>query len=198
MTDVSRETWQALQSYAALIERWNKSINLVGKRDMPALWERHIRDCLQLAELVPPEGGQVIDLGSGAGLPGIVIALARPDLEVALVESDTRKAAFLQNAVAELGIRAQVYPDRIEALALPPAPVVTARALAPLSQLLRYAAPLVAPEGICLFPKGRNTKAELTLAAAEWQMEVESLPSRTDPDAVILRIRRICRVATER
>ena len=198
MTDVSRETWQALRSYAALIERWNKSINLVGKSDMPALWERHIRDCLQLAELVPPEGGQVIDLGSGAGLPGIVIALARPDLEVALVESDTRKAAFLQNAVAELGIRAQVYPDRIEALALPPAPVVTARALAPLSQLLRYAAPLVAPEGICLFPKGRNTKAELTLAAAEWQMEVESLPSRTDPDAVILRIRRICRVATER
>lgn len=198
MSDVSRETWRALKSYAALIERWNQSINLVGKGDISVLWERHFNDCLQLTELIPPEGGQVIDLGSGAGLPGIVIALARPDLEVVLVESDTRKAAFLQNAVAELGVRARVYPDRIESLTLPPAPVVTARALAPLGQLLRYAAPLVAPEGICLFPKGRNTKTELTLAAAEWKMEVESLPSRTDPDAVILRIRRICRVATER
>jgi len=196
MSNVSRETLEPLRTYSALIERWNKTINLVGKGDIQALWERHILDCLQMVDMIPANARRLIDLGSGAGLPGIVIALMRPDMTVVLTESDTRKAAFLQNAVVELKIRAELLSYRIETLSIPPAQVVTARALAPLSKLFTYAAPLLTEDGICLFPKGRNVKAELTAAEAEWQMEVESVPSQTDPESVILRIHGIRRVAT--
>lgn len=187
---VSRETKDRLQTYSDLILRWTGRINLVARADATpeALWQRHIEDAAQLLPLVPPGVDRAIDLGSGAGLPGMVIAIARPDIQVTMIEADRRKAAFLQTAAAELGLRATVVAARIEAAAVVPASLVTARALARLPALLGLAAPLLAPGGVCLLPKGRGVDAELTEAARGWQMTVERFPSRTDTEAAILRI----------
>jgi 16S rRNA (guanine527-N7)-methyltransferase len=191
-TPVSRETPDRLAGLAALIRAWNPRINLVSPADLPRLEERHIADSLQLAEFLPPGETRLVDLGSGGGLPGLVLAavVARP---VHLVEADRRKAAFLSIASAELGLaHVTVHPCRIEALRLPrPAGIVTARALAPLPRLLGYAAGLLAEGGIALFPKGRQADAELTEAAQSWTFDLERFPSRTDPHASILRFTRL-------
>lgn len=194
---VSRETYERFRTYSAAILRWTKTINLIarGEATEETIWCRHILDCLQLLPLIPEGVDCAIDLGSGAGFPGMVIAIARPDIVVTMVESDRRKAAFLQATVAELGLRAVVLPSRIEAVAVAPARLVTARALAPLPGLLDYAAPVLAHGGVCLFLKGRTAEDELTAAAQDWQMNVERFASRTEPDAAILRISELCRVS---
>jgi 16S rRNA (guanine(527)-N(7))-methyltransferase RsmG len=177
--------------FTALLQRWNPKINLVADAGTEAIWSRHIADSLQLAALVPPGEGPIADLGSGAGFPGLFLALAtgRP---THLVESDKRKAAFLLEAARALALpQVQVHPSRIEGTSLPPIALLTARALAPLPDLLRHAHRLLAPEGIALFPKGRRAEEELTLAAAAWTMRIERFPSRTDPGATILRLQGI-------
>jgi 16S rRNA (guanine(527)-N(7))-methyltransferase RsmG len=188
---VSHETEQKLRAFLALLQRWNARINLVADRDESVLWRRHILDSLQLLPLLPEGGGPIIDLGSGAGFPGLVLALAsgRP---THLVEADRRKAAFLIEAVRILGLaETKVHSVRIEATALPSAQVVSARALAPLAVLLRHAHRLLAPGGTAIFPKGRTAEQELTEAARHWNMRVERFPSRTDPDSLIFRISEI-------
>jgi 16S rRNA (guanine(527)-N(7))-methyltransferase RsmG len=143
-----------------------------------------------------PDAGAIADLGSGAGFPGLVLAAAAPDREIHLVESDRRKAAFLIEAARLLGLsRLRVHATRIEAASLPPVASVTARALAPLPALLSYAAPLLAPDGVAVFPKGRSAEAELTDAIRHWTMTVERFQSRTDPEATILRLSDIHRAA---
>lgn len=189
-TYVSRETKVRLEAYSALIQRWTAKINLVSRNDATAaaVWERHVVDSLQLVPLIPEGVDRAVDLGSGGGLPGLVLAIARPDIRFTLIESDRRKAAFLQTAIAELRLDAAVLPVRIEQAKAEPAPLVTARALASLPALLSYAAPLLAPGGTCLFLKGRSVDDELTAAGQGWQMNVERFPSRTDEGAAILRI----------
>ncbi len=184
--DVSREAGEKLAAYEALIREWNPRINLVAPNDLPRLRERHVRDCAQLAPLLPP--GVLGDLGSGGGLPGLVLAILRDD-PVHLVESDRRKSAFLLEAARRLALpHVTIHARRIEAVALPPLAALTARALAPLSELLPHAHRLLAPGGVAVFPKGRNAEAELTQAAAGWLMQVERFPSATDPDSTILRL----------
>jgi len=186
---VSRETEDRLERFLELFLRWNARINLVSGNDPDVLRRRHIADSLQLLPLIPEGGGALVDLGSGGGFPGLVLAVAleRP---VHLVESDRRKAAFLQTVVGELGLRhVVVHPLRIEALRLPPAGVVTARALASLEVLLPWAAGLLAPEGVAIFPKGRTAADELRAAeAAGWTMSVERFKSSTDPEATLFRM----------
>jgi 16S rRNA (guanine527-N7)-methyltransferase len=157
------------------------------------LRHRHIDDCLQLVPLLPPGAARAIDLGSGAGFPGLVLAIAT-GIPFDLVESDHRKAAFLREAARATGAAATVHATRIEDVALPPAAVVTARALARLPRLLDLALPKLAPGGVCLFMKGASAAAELTEAAPEWHMRVEQIPSRTESSATILRISEIARV----
>jgi len=190
--NVSRETEERLHTYAALLTRWNPTINLVSKSDISDLWNRHILDSLQLLALLPADFSHAIDLGSGGGLPAIVLAIAsgRP---FHLVESDARKSAFLREAARETAAPVTIHCTRIETLSLPPAPVVTARALAPLPRLLGYAAPFLAPNGIFLFPKGRNAAIELTEAAGEWHMEAECFTSAIDPSATILKLSEVVR-----
>lgn len=189
-THVSRETSDRLEAFARLVLRWTAKINLVSRRDATGaeVWRRHIMDSLQLVPLIPEGVGRAVDLGSGGGFPGLVLAIARPEIRFTLIESDRRKAAFLQAAIAELGIDATVLPVRIEQASVEPVRLVTARALAPLAALLAHAAPLLAPGGTCLFLKGRSVDEELTAAARGWQMKVEKFPSRTDEEAAILRI----------
>jgi len=190
---VSRETYSALNAFAALLLRWNRTVNLISRRDEPDLWPRHIADSLQLVPLTAPDTQRGIDLGSGAGFPGLVLSIAT-GIPFDLIEADLRKAAFLREAARTTGAPATVHAVRAEAATMPPAPLVTARALAPLPDLLSLAAPFLASGGTCLFLKGANASSELTAAAAEWHMQVERVPSQTAPDACILRISDIARV----
>lgn len=187
---VSRETHARLAGYVDLLLRWQRTINLISPRDIDQVWTRHVADSLQLAESIPPDTTRAIDLGSGAGFPGLVLALCT-GIPFDLVEADQRKAAFLREASRISGAPVAVHCLRIERLNIAPAPLITARALAPLDTLLRWAAPLLAPGGICLFPKGRSVQDELTAAAARWHMHIVRSSSRTDPTATILRISEI-------
>ena len=174
-----------------LLLRWNQRVNLVSDRSADTLWDRHVADSLQLLPLVPHGTASMLDLGSGAGFPGLILAIVS-GLPVGLVESDKRKAAFLTEAAARLGLdHVTVHPKRIEQTALAPAPLLTARALAPLPILLRHAHALLAPGGVALFPKGRTAEEELTAASRDWIMRAERFPSRTDPASTILRISEI-------
>ncbi|MDB5412703.1 MAG: Methyltransferase gidB, partial [Rubritepida sp.] len=152
--DVSRETEARLREYLRLLQLWNVKINLVAAASEEQLWQRHVLDSWQLLPLLPD--GPLADLGSGAGLPGIVIAIGR-EQETHLVESDRRKAAFLLEAARALGLaHVTVHPVRIESAKLPPMQVVTARALAPLKDLLPQAAQILASGGVAVFPKGKT------------------------------------------
>jgi 16S rRNA (guanine(527)-N(7))-methyltransferase RsmG len=190
--EVSRETTERLRGYLSLLRRWNRRINLIADAPEDVQWQRHVLDSLQLAPLAasaPP--GPLIDLGSGGGLPGLVLAIAT-GRDTHLVESDRRKAAFLTDTAAQLGLgQIRVHAARIDAASLPLAAILTARALAPLADLLPYAHRLLAPDGVALFPKGRTAENELTAAAPTWTMQVERVSSRTDPSATILCLREI-------
>ena len=176
-----------LREFAALVARWSAKINLVSKSDIPHLWARHIQDSLAILPYIPPNIPFAIDIGSGAGFPGMVLAIAT-GIPFTLIESDKRKAAFLMDAARELHAPVKVLSLRIEEAKTAPAMLLTARALAPLDKLLGLAAPLLAPGGICLFPKGKNHEVELAQAAALWHMEVERCKNPLDDQACILKV----------
>jgi len=189
---VSRETIERLEIYAALLTRWQARINLVGPDTLPDLWTRHMLDSAQLWPLIPPEARRLADLGSGAGFPGLVLAiLGAPDVH--LVESDARKCAFLRETARQTGTTVTILNHRIEQVAPLSADVITARALAPLSRLLDWAAPHLAPGGQCLFLKGRGAEDELTATAKEWKIGHRRIGSLTDPEGVVLQLREVCR-----
>ena len=192
LTPVSRETEQKLQAIVDNLHRWQKIKNLVGPSTLEEVWLRHIADSLQIAAATP-QAKIWADFGSGAGFPGLVIAATLADVpgaRIYLVESNSRKCAFLRETARLIGLPVTVYPERIEEVAnrLPPVEIVTARALAPLKDLLDLSAPLLAKGAIALFPKGQDVENELTEAAKYWKMKVLELPSRTDPKARLLRI----------
>lgn len=187
--DVPRETEERLRDYLKLLVAWNARINLVAQAPDDQLWQRHILDSWQILPLLP--NGPLADLGSGGGLPGLVIAIGRGQ-ETHLVESDRRKSAFLIEASRVLNLpHVSVHPVRIEEAKLSAIQVVTARALAPLKVLVPQAARILAPGGVCVFPKGRTADAELTEAVPHWFMQVERFQSRTDDQATILRLSEI-------
>jgi 16S rRNA (guanine(527)-N(7))-methyltransferase RsmG len=176
-----------LQAYVDLLLRWNARINLIGRATEHDVWTRHIDDSLQLAPLLLAGTTALADLGSGAGFPGLVLSIACA-LPVTLIESDRRKASFLTEAARVTEAPATVAPHRVEDLPPLSTPLISARAFAPLPKLLPLAARHLAPGGVLLLPKGARSEDELTAAAAGWHMRVERFPSRTAPDATILRI----------
>lgn len=188
-----------IAAYEALVRRWNPRINLVAPSTLADLRDRHVADSAQLFALAPPDWRHWADLGSGAGFPGLVVAIlaaqARPAGRVALVESDRRKAAFLATVRRELGLDCDIHADRIERLAPLGADIVTARALAPLDRLLPLARRHLRPGGTALFPKGaRGVAEEIAAAQGDWSFDLDRLPSRTSTGSVILRIGNIERV----
>ena len=192
LVPVSRETLARLEVYAALLTRWSARINLVGQNTVADLWRRHILDSAQLRSHVPDSARNVIDLGSGAGLPGLVLAiLGAPSVE--LVEADSRKCAFLREAARITEVAVTLRPCRIEAVPPHPVDVVTARACAPLDRLLGFAAPFLAPDSVCLFLKGERVEEELTLARKHWTMTARLCQSRSDPRGVVLRLQQVAR-----
>ncbi len=182
--------------YLAELQRWQRKINLVGAATLADPWRRHFLDSAQLHALVPTTATSVTDIGSGAGFPGLVLALmaqdradgAASDLHVTLIESDQRKAIFLREIIRLTEVSATVHEVRAEAYAGPPADVVTARAVAPLARLLPLAGALAKPGATLLFPKGSDAGDELTAAEKDWTMRLRQHASESDARGTILEI----------
>ncbi len=190
---VSRETLDRFRAYLNLLGRWQASINLVGKSTLADPWRRHILDSAQLLDLMPKSARTMIDLGSGAGFPGLVLAIMGvPDVH--LVESDTRKCAFLSEAARVSGVKVTIHPRRLESLDPFPVDVVTARAFAPLARILPLASPFLTGNAVALFLKGQSLDEELTEIHNIWTLRMERFPSRADPTGQVLRIGEIARV----
>lgn len=193
--DVSRETIDRLEALEALLKKWNPAINLVAKSTIEQAWSRHIVDSAQLYALAPATVPHWVDLGSGGGFPGLVIAaLAResdPQRRITLVESDQRKCTFLREAARQLELSVSVLAERAESTAPLAADVLSARALASLDALCGYAARHLAPRGMALFPKGATHLAELAEARANWTFDVTIHASETDPASVVLALKAI-------
>jgi len=201
LTPVSRETLQRLDLFVETLLDWNARMNLVGRNTIPQLWTRHIADSLQLLALAP-DARSWIDLGSGAGFPGLVIACAladTPGAKVHLVESIGKKANFLREAARLTGAPAVVHAERIEkfveTFATGPQDVVTARALLPLKLLLDQSFRLLKTGALGLFPKGQDVDAELTEATKYWNIKVNLAPSCTDSKGRIVVVRALERRA---
>jgi 16S rRNA (guanine527-N7)-methyltransferase len=195
--DVSRETMHRLELFEALLVKWNARINLVSRNSLGDLWTRHIVDSVQVFREAPP-GTLWADLGSGGGFPGLIVAILaaqeQPDLRVTLIESDQRKSAFLRTAARETGISCNIMSARIEKAHPQGADIVSARALADLTDLLGYGERHLAQGGTALFPKGVTWQKELEAARLEWRFDVDVIESQTMPGAAILKIKGATRV----
>jgi len=184
---VSRETLDQVQRYLDLLLTWQRRINLVGPSTLSDPWRRHLLDSAQLMPLIPDGAQRLVDLGSGAGLPGLVLSIMGVP-EVHLVESDQRKAAFMLQVIGTLGLNAKVHVVRIEKAPVIPADVITARALASLVELLPLAVRFAAPATRMLFLKGRGAVAELTAAQDGWMMKPTLVPSLSSPEGTIIQL----------
>jgi 16S rRNA (guanine527-N7)-methyltransferase len=192
LTNVSRETLDRLIRYVELLTAWNARINLVGRNTLGDVWRRHILDSAQLYPHIPQGTRLLIDLGSGAGLPGLILSILGVP-EVHLIESDARKAVFLREAARVTGAPAAVHALRIDRAKPLVAQVVTARALAPVAELLEISERFRTPNTICVFLKGENVQEELTEAVKQWNMTAHQSPSLSDPSGCILRLENINR-----
>ncbi|WP_300033033.1 16S rRNA (guanine(527)-N(7))-methyltransferase RsmG [uncultured Roseobacter sp.] len=195
--DVSRETSDRLQGFHDLVLKWTPKINLISKSSIPFLWDRHIWDSAQVVPMVPA-GDTWVDIGSGGGFPAVVVAIfareTHPARQVRMIESDQRKSAFLRTAIRELDLNASVNVARIEAVEPQQADVVSARALADLSQLLGYAERHLKPQGTALFFKGETWQKEVEAAQESWSFSLVSHTSISNPAAAVLEIKEIKRV----
>ena len=193
------ETRARLETHLRLLTEWNAKMNLVGPNELARYWSRHALDCAQLVALAPPDAARFLDLGSGAGFPGLVIAAyvaGRPNARVHLVEKSPKKADFLKASAAAMKVPVGVLNSRVEDLKPQAYDVVTARAFAPLPRLIECAKPFLASGAIGLFPKGADYEAELTAAGFKpsggaylsGSMRAEATPSVTNPAARVLRL----------
>lgn len=191
---VSRETIEKLEIYCATLIKWQRTINLVAPKTLEQVWHRHFADSAQLLPHIPMEARSLLDLGSGAGFPGLVLAIIAadqlPDLNVTLIESDQRKSAFLREVARSVDNPVHILSTRIETNAtsqgLDVADVISARALAPLERLFRLSVPFCHPATVCVFPKGRSAADEIRDARTYWQFETELFASQTDDEGQIV------------
>lgn len=191
---VGPETVARLEALVALVRKWNRAINLVAPSTLADAWERHVLDSARLVDLVAAPA-RWADLGSGAGFPGLVVAIIlaerSPETRVTLVEADGRKAAFLHRAAQAAGVTVDIRNARIEALAPLGAEVLSARALAPLDRLLPLAHRHLAPGGTCLFPKGARVAEELASVAGTWSFDLVRHPSADPGGGEVLELRNL-------
>lgn len=190
---ISRETLDRLMIYAQILGRWQKTINLVAPSTLGEIWHRHLADSAQLWRFRPESAQTWLDIGSGAGFPGLVLAILGAETGAThhiLVESDTRKAAFLREVARSTGITVDILCMRIENAEtranVKAVDCLTARALAPLPRLLEMAAPYFTSSTLGLFLKGRDAAAEIEQAKHSWRFESELKPSMTDAEARVV------------
>ena len=195
--DVSRETFVKLEQFSALVERWNPHINLVSKSTIPDIWNRHIVDSAQLFQFANDAPKIWLDIGSGGGFPGVVMAVIAqeksPVTRFTFIESDQRKSTFLRTAARELGLQVEILAERVEDAAPQNADVVTARALAALNELFPYIQRHLAGGGCAILPKGRTYQDEIEAARKDWRFEIKCHPSMTDKQAQILIVKDVHR-----
>ena len=196
--DVSRETLDRLHRLNTLLAKWNPAINLVARSTLAQAWDRHILDSAQLFQLAPEDARHWVDLGSGGGFPGLVIACLaaelRPQLSVTLIEADQRKATFLRQAAQDLGLKTRILAQRIELTEPQAADVLSARALAALPALLSFSTRHLVPGGLALFPKGASWREEVEQARKDWHFTLEPHASATDPQGAILAVKAVSHV----
>lgn len=180
-TGVSDQAVARLAQYLDLLRKWQARINLVGASTLDDPWRRHMLDAAQLLSQMPVGAGPVVDMGAGAGIPGLILAACGVE-DVHLIESNARKGVFLREAARLMAVDVTVHAARVESVSLPrPAAVVTARALAPLTDLLGLATRFAGPGTRCLFLKGQDVVIELTEACKSWNMSVQLVDSLSDP-----------------
>lgn len=189
---LSDEMQERLRLYGELLEKWQKRINLVGPRTLTDKWQRHFLDSAQLITMLPEqqESLTIVDMGSGSGFPGLILA-ALSKANVHLIESDSRKGAFLREVNRAMEAGAEIYTMRLESAAHEIGPIgdiVSARALASLDKLLKLGIPLLKKDGFCLFLKGEKVHDELIESRENWTFRQEMIQSRSDPSGVILKI----------
>ena len=196
--NVSRETFEELQQFADLVRKWTPKINLISPATIPELWERHIVDSAQIYRFAPESYKKWVDIGSGGGFPGIVMAIIaktqQPDASFILIESDQRKATFLRTAARELNLRVTVLAERIENAAAQGADVVSARALSTLSTLLPLIERHINSHGQAILHKGKKAGEEIADARQNWRFDLEEFTSLTDLGGQILIVKGISRV----
>ncbi|MCH2547774.1 MAG: 16S rRNA (guanine(527)-N(7))-methyltransferase RsmG [Alphaproteobacteria bacterium] len=189
ITPVSRETMDNLICYHDLLIKWQTKINLISPKTIPDIWERHFFDSAQLFQLLSCKDKSIFDIGSGAGFPGLVLSMLGAS-QINLFESDQRKCIFLSEVVRQTKTSAKIYNKRIERIpSMKEAAVVTSRACASLDMLFDYAYPHLAPDGQCLFLKGRGAEEEISVAQRRWMFHVEHTPSITDAEGCVLQIK---------
>lgn len=196
--NVSRETFDKLKSCQTMLSEWQQKFNLVSSNTLEDSWNRHFLDSAQLFPLLPKDAEIMYDFGSGAGFPGMVLAIMAnekmPRLQVNLVESTTKKTLYLNAVREQLGVRVNVLNDRIEKLPAAKADVITSRALASLNELLGYAVRFCKPETVCIFPKGKKYAEELAEAHRCWRFKCQILPSRQSEEGRILVITSLSKI----
>lgn len=184
-----------LETFADLMQRWNGAINVVSKSSLPHIWSRHILDSVQIFSQCDATEGHWVDLGSGGGFPGIIVAILakafKPGLRVTLIESDQRKAVFLRETSRQLGLQVVVLASRIEAAEPQLADIVSARALAPLAQLCSFTVRHLKVGGLAIFLKGAQGEDEVAIARQHWSFDLEKTKSITSNGSVILAIREL-------
>ncbi|MDC3234664.1 16S rRNA (guanine(527)-N(7))-methyltransferase RsmG [Candidatus Puniceispirillum sp.] len=188
LLNVSRETLCKFEAYLTLLEKWQRRINLVANSTMANVWQRHILDSAQLVKFYPPNTKKILDVGSGAGFPGLVLAIMG-NVEVDLVESDQRKAIFLSTVIRSLSLPAKVYNQRIEALPNLSPDVITARAVAPVSKLMELIENQISPDTVCLFLKGESVEGELTELQTYSTMVPVNHPSLSGANGFVLELK---------
>lgn len=189
LTCVSHETLRRLEAYLDLLVAWNKAVALVSRSSLQDPWRRHILDCAQLYQHLDPELERpIVDIGSGAGLPGLILSILGCP-EIHLIEANGRKAAFLREAARQLTVSPIIHAVRMEAVTPFPATVVTARAVASVEALIGMAKPFLTSDSRCLFLKGQDVVSELTQADKRWRMQSRRIPSLSDPEGTLLEIR---------
>lgn len=195
LTDVSRETLERISIVVGVLDRWRVKHNLIGPAERDHLWRRHVLDSVQVWSHRNADNAQWIDLGSGAGFPGLITACAAADAggRVTLVESSTKKASFLRTAAREAGLPVAVRAERIEDVSRETYHHVTSRALASLPRLLEYASRFFAKGGSCIFLKGKGVEQEIKDAQTHWRFDFEMHHSQSDPEGRVLIIRDLTR-----
>ena len=190
--NVSRETLEELEEYKESLLLWNRKINLISEKSSKNIWGRHLLDSAQIFKYLKASDRNILDMGSGGGLPGLVLGLVAkkkyPNLKVTLVESDRRKCVFLKEVVRTHKLNSVVLSERVELLPAHTSDVVTARAMAPLKTLLDYANPHLSDGGICVFLKGVNYKKEIDEALAFWRFNISVDASITNVGSAVLKI----------
>ena len=200
--NVSRETFDKLKHYQSMLIEWQSKFNLVSSSTLDDAWNRHFLDSVQLFQYIPNQAKVLYDFGSGAGFPGMVLAIMAnekmPDLQVSLIESTTKKTLYLNAVKSKTNTNVTILNDRIENLQLPKADVITSRAMASLTELLGYAYKFCKKESVCIFPKGKKYAEELSEAHKRWKFKCRIVASTQSDEGKILIINNLSKVKGEK